>query len=155
MYLPKRWIMNPLRVIQSRPWPETTAVPVLLDDVKPVEEEKTPYYDPKRLYPARLGEILDDRYQLATKLGYGTSSTVWLTRDLCQLRSFSYFGISSILNKSRWRWSPERYVAIKITAANRPEQQNAEVELQISKIILETNSYHPFGNSESCPNVAL
>ncbi|PTU22309.1 hypothetical protein P175DRAFT_0431225, partial [Aspergillus ochraceoroseus IBT 24754] len=47
-----------------------------------VEEEKTPYYDPKRFYPARLGEIIDARYQLTTKLGYGTSSTVWLARDL-------------------------------------------------------------------------
>ena len=74
--------MNPLKAIRSRPWPESTAVPTLLDKNIPVEEEKTPYYDPKRFYPARIGEIVGTRYQLATKLGYGTSSTVWLARDL-------------------------------------------------------------------------
>ena len=77
--------MNPVRVLQSRPWPQSAAVPALLDKSQPLEEEKTPYYDPNRFYPARLGEILNDRYQLATKLGYGTSSTVWLARDLSQL----------------------------------------------------------------------
>lgn len=89
MYFLKGWIVNPLRAIRTRPWLETTAVPLLLDESQLVEEEKTPYYSPKRFYPARLGEILDDRYQLATKLGYGTGSTVWLARDLYQLRSHS------------------------------------------------------------------
>jgi serine/threonine-protein kinase SRPK3 len=49
-----------------------------------VEEERTPYYDPARFFPARLGNVLKGRYQLATKLGYGSSSTIWLARDLNQ-----------------------------------------------------------------------
>lgn len=76
MYSFKRWSLNPLKTIRTRPWPESTAAPALLDKSNPVEEEQTPYYDPKRFYPARLGEVLNARYQLATKLGYGTSSTV-------------------------------------------------------------------------------
>lgn len=80
----KRWSTSPLRAIRTRPWPESTAATALLDESNPVEEEKTPSYDPKLFYPARLGEILNARYQLATKLGYGTSSTVWLARDLYQ-----------------------------------------------------------------------
>jgi hypothetical protein len=74
--------MDPLGAIRTRPWPESTAVPALLKESNPVEEEKTPYYDFKRFYPARLGDVLNARYQLATKLGYGLSSTVWLARDL-------------------------------------------------------------------------
>jgi len=81
----RRWSMNPLRAIRTRPWPDSTAMPILLNESDPVEEEKTPYYNPKRFYPARLGEVLHARYQLATKLGYGTSSTVWLARDLYQV----------------------------------------------------------------------
>lgn len=76
--------MDPLKAIRTRPWPDSTAVPALLNESDLVEEEKTPYYSPKRFYPARLGEVLHARYQLATKLGYGTSSTVWLARDLYQ-----------------------------------------------------------------------
>lgn len=30
----------------------------------------------------RIGEVIKDRYQVVAKLGYGTSSTVWLCRDL-------------------------------------------------------------------------
>ncbi|CAH0025935.1 unnamed protein product [Clonostachys rhizophaga] len=45
-------------------------------------EEKTPDYHPDRFYPARLGQILNQRYQLVTKLGFGANSTVWLARDL-------------------------------------------------------------------------
>jgi serine/threonine-protein kinase SRPK3 len=84
MRCPKRGLMDPLSAIRCRPWPQPTAIAPVLDRSNPVEEERTPYYDPKRFYPARLGEILVGRYQLATKLGYGTSSTVWLARDLYQ-----------------------------------------------------------------------
>jgi serine/threonine-protein kinase SRPK3 len=70
-----------LRALQRRPWPLSTTVAPRLDASQLVEEEKTPYYDPNRFYPARLGEVLNGRYQIATKLGYGSSSTVWLARD--------------------------------------------------------------------------
>jgi serine/threonine-protein kinase SRPK3 len=76
-------IMNPFKVFFSRPLP-TPAPAKLIDHPEPLEEEKTPYYNPNRFYPARLGEVLQDRYQLATKLGYGSSSTVWLAKDLHQ-----------------------------------------------------------------------
>jgi len=76
------WMINPLRILHSHPWPLSTAVAPL---ICPIEEETTPCYDPKRFYPTRLGEVLNDRYQVATKLGYGTSSTLWLARDLFQL----------------------------------------------------------------------
>jgi serine/threonine-protein kinase SRPK3 len=46
-----------------------------------IEEEKTPSYHADRFYPIHLGQVLSERYQIATKLGYGASSTVWLARD--------------------------------------------------------------------------
>ncbi|CEJ90019.1 Putative Protein kinase domain protein [[Torrubiella] hemipterigena] len=63
-------------------WPPSLAKVIRLNALNPVEEEKTPYYDTSRFYPARLGQVLKQRYQLATKLGYGSSSTVRLARDL-------------------------------------------------------------------------
>ncbi|KAL1848485.1 hypothetical protein VTK73DRAFT_10126 [Phialemonium thermophilum] len=68
----------------------------------PIEEEimsgkRLQYY-----YPARPGEVLDDRFRTVTKLGYGSSSTVWLAENLERKKS-------PVL---------PRYVSIKITAAD-------------------------------------
>ena len=63
-------------------WPPSPVVAPQLDPDQLVEEEKTPYYHSSYFYPAHLGQILNERYQIATKLGYGSSSTVWLARDL-------------------------------------------------------------------------
>lgn len=49
-----------------------------------IEEECSPRYKPDHYYPVRLYDILNDRYQITAKLGWGTSSTVWLARDLNQ-----------------------------------------------------------------------
>lgn len=76
--------MQPLRALRHRPWPYSLAVATRLDPSQLVEEENSPYYDPQSFYPARIGDVLNNRYQLATKLGHGNSSTVWLARDLKQ-----------------------------------------------------------------------
>lgn len=55
---------------------------VKLDPKKKIEEEEVPLYDPRDFYPVYLGEVFASRYQVVSKLGFGTSSTVWLCRDL-------------------------------------------------------------------------
>ena len=49
-----------------------------------VDEEKWPGYkeNAKHFYPARPGEILNNQFQLLTKLGWGVGSTVWLARNM-------------------------------------------------------------------------
>lgn len=47
-----------------------------------VEEENIPEYISEHFYPVRLGEVFDGRFQTVAKLGYGSSSTIWLARDL-------------------------------------------------------------------------
>ncbi|KAK6211636.1 protein kinase [Colletotrichum tabaci] len=54
----------------------------LIDPSERVEEERLPFYNPKDYYPMRIGMVLEDRYQIVAKLGYGTTSTVWLCHDL-------------------------------------------------------------------------
>lgn len=52
-----------------------------------IEEEEIPDYRADRFYPMRLGEVFEDRYQVLAELGFGSSSTTWLARDLrCLLR---------------------------------------------------------------------
>ncbi|KAK2759995.1 hypothetical protein FQN54_002731 [Arachnomyces sp. PD_36] len=59
----------------SRSFPELT-------EKRPIEEEDIPSYRAEQFYPVHIGEIFDSRYQVVSKLGFGTSSTVWLCRDL-------------------------------------------------------------------------
>ena len=47
-----------------------------------IEEEELPLYVAENYYPTQIGEIFASRYQVVSKLGYGTSSTTWLCRDL-------------------------------------------------------------------------
>ncbi|KAL5362040.1 kinase-like protein [Aspergillus floccosus] len=59
-------------------------------------------------------------------LGHGSGSTVWLTRDLHQ-----------------WRWSNERYVALKINSNNSPTYKTAGgAELEILRYITTANAQH-------------
>ena len=54
----------------------------MLDKFTEIEEETLPTYQPHRYYSVQQGEILNERYQVLAKLGYGVTSTVWLGRDL-------------------------------------------------------------------------
>ena len=54
----------------------------LIDTSVEIEEETLPNYHPDKYYPVQQGEILNDRYQILAKLGYGVTSTVWFARDL-------------------------------------------------------------------------
>ena len=47
-----------------------------------IEEETIPGYVASRYYPVRIGEVLNEKYQVVGKLGYGASSTAWLARDM-------------------------------------------------------------------------
>lgn len=56
--------------------------PLSLPTEVPVDEETIPGYHPKNFYYSHPGDMLDDRYELKAKIGWGTSSTVWLAQDI-------------------------------------------------------------------------
>lgn len=47
-----------------------------------LEEERFEQFKQGQYYPANIGDVLTSRYQVIGKLGFGTTSTVWLARDL-------------------------------------------------------------------------
>ncbi|CAK96886.1 kinase-like protein [Aspergillus niger ATCC 13496] len=63
-----------------------------------IEEESIPTYKPEKFYPVRIGEIFNHRYQVVGKLGYGSTATVWLCRDLLPVMSAAVVETFQILN---------------------------------------------------------
>lgn len=47
-----------------------------------IEEETYSSYTNDLYYPAKIGQVLHLQYQVVGKLGYDTTSTVWMCRDL-------------------------------------------------------------------------
>lgn len=48
----------------------------------PIEEEELAGDRIAAFHPTKPGEVLDGRFRTAAKLGFGTSSTVWLAENL-------------------------------------------------------------------------
>ncbi|KAI9930181.1 hypothetical protein ASPWEDRAFT_48327 [Aspergillus wentii DTO 134E9] len=72
--------MASLPTLPPRQFPTTGFVE--LDSSEKLEEEELPLYAPENYYPVHIGQVFESRYQIVSKLGYGTSSTAWLCRDL-------------------------------------------------------------------------
>ncbi|KAH7095003.1 kinase-like domain-containing protein [Paraphoma chrysanthemicola] len=86
-----------------------------------IEEETRPDYVASRCYPARIGEVFKERYQVVGKLGYGASSTVWLARDM----------------------SHRRYVTLKLYINSASLGQHLDDELEMYKRISKASKSHP------------
>ncbi|PWY75347.1 kinase domain protein [Aspergillus sclerotioniger CBS 115572] len=119
------WRISLPRFLKSTPCKPPNPPIKLLPATEPLEEECTPHYSHQHFYPARLYQLLNNRYQITAKLGWGTSSTVWLARDLQQ-----------------WRWRQPRYVAVKIKANNYATTEDAEKDLRITEHISRLNPKH-------------
>ena len=72
--------MASLKPLSPRQFPASGFVN--LDSSEKIEEEELPFYVAEEYYPVYIGEVFASRYQVVSKLGYGTSSTAWLCRDL-------------------------------------------------------------------------
>jgi len=69
-----------LRDVAPREFPTTGFTKIPASET--VEEENWPWYMPQSFYPVRIGDVLHSKYQVLYKLGYGTTSTIWMCRDL-------------------------------------------------------------------------
>ncbi|EFR00913.1 CMGC protein kinase [Nannizzia gypsea CBS 118893] len=109
----KRAITRSFSCLRRKPLPIPPTNPLLAAN-ELVDEEICPGYNPNKFYPARPGDVLDNRYQILVKVGWGVSSTVWFARDM---RGYQY--------------EPEGVVALKITNANQPIDDECGIENHI------------------------
>lgn len=77
-----RWAKNCTRRAPLQPLLFQNTNYKVVDSSQKLEEEAFEGYGTGNYYPARIGEVLDSKYQVVGKLGFGVSSTVWLARDL-------------------------------------------------------------------------
>lgn len=77
----RRAIARPLVALHKKPLSLPSSRPDLPQD-EAVDEEIYPSYNLKKFYPARPGAVLDNRYQVLVKVGWGVSSTTWFARDM-------------------------------------------------------------------------
>ena len=61
---------------------KASPVPNVLPLETATDEERVPGYKSEHYYPANPGDILKSKYQLDVKIGWGTSSTVWLAHEI-------------------------------------------------------------------------
>jgi len=54
----------------------------IIDASTLVDEERFEEFKNGSYYPVNIGDIYASKYQVVGKLGFGTTSTVWLARDL-------------------------------------------------------------------------
>jgi hypothetical protein len=80
---------SPVALLPPREFPSTGFE--VIDPSQSVEEERLPFYNCHAYYPMRIGAVIKDRYQVVAKLGYGTSSSVWLCHDLMYALRLSDF----------------------------------------------------------------
>lgn len=71
---------NPRARLQPRIFP-TSGFETVAESTR-FEEQMLSYYDRHTFYPVQIGEVLNEHYQVVAKLGWGTTSTVWLAHDL-------------------------------------------------------------------------
>lgn len=77
-----RWATKALRRATSPPiyFPTSSFSTVRPSEV--LDEERFEKFQQGQYYPAHVGDVICSRYQIVGKLGFGTTSTVWLARDL-------------------------------------------------------------------------
>ena len=88
-------------------------------EYRPIEGlERLERYCPGGYHPASIGDVLKDRYRIVHKLGHGTYSTIWLSRD-----------------EQR-----KAYVAIKISTADSPR-----CEVDVLRAITDSSGVNDLG----------
>lgn len=79
-------LSNSLRKVIRRPPELPLRFPAagfeVFNDSVIVEEEQFDDYKTGQYYPVKIGDVYDEKYQVLGKLGFGTTSTVWLARNL-------------------------------------------------------------------------
>jgi len=77
-----RWARGLMRRAPSTPLRFPAAGFEMINDVDVVEEEHFDAFRAGQYYPVNIGDVYASKYHIMGKLGFGTTSTVWLARNL-------------------------------------------------------------------------
>ncbi|KAJ5782070.1 hypothetical protein N7457_003844 [Penicillium paradoxum] len=77
-----RWVTNLFRKAPAPTLSFPTSGFEIISSEHVLEEEYFEEFRNGQYYPANLGDVLNSKYQIVGKLGFGVTSTVWLARDL-------------------------------------------------------------------------
>lgn len=123
---------------------------IRINTAQKIEEETIPDYIAPRYYPVRLGEVFQDRYQIVGKLGYGTTSTVWLARDLRSVGSARERPVEDdicfIFTNMEHASSGRRHVTLKLFINSKAMGDQLDNEVNMYKRI-EAGPKHHVGRS--------
>ncbi|KAI3112896.1 hypothetical protein CBS147333_3404 [Penicillium roqueforti] len=112
-----KWATNVLRRAPSPPMHFPTSGFETIRSSEVLDEERFEQFKQGQYYPADIGDIFSSKYQVVGKLGFGTTSTVWLARDL----------------------EARQYVTLQIYTRDEDNQE----EFQIYKQLNQGSSWHP------------
>ena len=77
-----KWAITAFRRAPSPPVCFPTSGFEVVRPSEVLNEERFEQFKQGQYYPTNIGDVLISKYQIIGKLGFGTTSTVWLARDL-------------------------------------------------------------------------
>lgn len=130
----------------------TSPSPKLIPDEVVVDEEILPSYEPEHFYPAHPGDVLENGYRLVVKIGWGSSSTVWLAYKTRWYQLLPSYSLSihvpvvapyelTIIYRYNW-FKPRKYVALKLCTCNISDEDIA-YELDMNRHLSSANPQFP------------
>ncbi|KAL2816807.1 hypothetical protein BDW59DRAFT_153090 [Aspergillus cavernicola] len=129
MLRPVNLPMHPFRALHQQPWALSSAIPPRIDPSSLVEEENSPYYTPPNFIPRKSVRPFMTGIRLRPILGMEADRRCGLQGT--SISSSNHHLLSKHCCQSKWRWSNERYVAVKIKCQDHPQTTASDVELEI------------------------
>ncbi|KAJ8131624.1 hypothetical protein O1611_g2006 [Lasiodiplodia mahajangana] len=124
----RRWITRKPAQLRPRVFPASGFETI--DVSERTEEECMSIYKPELFYPVRLGQVFQNRYQVVTKLGFGSSATIWLAHDLqyvLPLQALAQILIEFFFGRDR------KYVCLKVQINTVPNHHEVKVYEHLGK----------------------
>jgi len=85
----------------------------IINASRKVDEERLPHYKPSHFYPVYLRDIFESRYQVLSKLGYGSCSTVWLSHDMMSvIFRITHIRVNKSIQQAEVRRAESLYVRL-------------------------------------------
>jgi hypothetical protein len=77
-----KWARSALRRAPLPPLRFPSAGFEIVPPSEPLEEEHLEEFSAGAYYPVNIGDVYHSKYQVVGKLGFGSTSTVWLAKNL-------------------------------------------------------------------------